>query len=79
MINANITPRQISDRGGILCLPLVRNFDPAEIKHPDWRIVQCPRCEADCYQSDTHRQAMAQDSSIKALCTMCALREGMEV
>lgn len=82
MIDYTLTPRKPGDRGGILCLPLIRNLgDPAEVvaRHPDWQIVSCPRCEADCYMGDDHRQTMSQDSSIEALCTECALRAGMGV
>lgn len=82
MIKASITPRKSSDRGGILCLPLVRNLGDPEVimaRHPDWRIIRCPRCGAECYQGDRHRQALVQDSSIRAFCTECAVRAGTGV
>ncbi len=82
MIKASITPRMAQDRGGILCLPLVRNLgDPAAViaRRPDWRIVKCPICGAECYEGNRHRHTLAEDSSIRALCTECAARAVMGV
>lgn len=80
MIKANITQRQPSDRGGILCLPLVSNLPIDAISsHPDWRMVRCKRCGRPCYESDDHRRLMAEDKSVVALCTLCALQATREV
>lgn len=73
-----ITPHKKGD-GGILCMPLVKNLPPdTRAKHPDWDIVSCRRCGALCYESDAIRITLEKEPDIKALCTECALKEGLK-
>lgn len=68
-----ITPHQISD-GGILALPMKANVpDPG---HEDWKLVTCPICGSECWESDLARQALAAEPDLRAACTACALKGG---
>lgn len=70
------------DRSGYSFLPLAdyihRNKTPERVRqdHPDWRLIQCPRCGRDCYETGLARQAA--NYGIKGLCTTCALTDGSE-
>lgn len=75
-MQVKITPYQPGDKG-YACLPLASNLPPEEeVKktHPDWKLVKCPSCGADCWESDLARQVKAQ--GVGGLCTLCALRKG---
>lgn len=70
------------DRSGYSFLPLAdnihRNKTPERVRqdHPDWRLIQCPRCGRECYETGLARQA--EKYGIKGLCTTCALTAGSE-
>lgn len=66
-----ITPRKKGDRG-ILCMPLKANVPKGR---PDWRIVHCPVCGAECWESDLTREVLQTEPNITAACTNCALQE----
>ncbi|WP_113674064.1 alanine racemase [Vallitalea guaymasensis] len=42
----------------------------------DWKLVKCPSCGSECWESDLARQAMST-GSVVGLCTDCALRKGI--
>lgn len=69
-MNAKITPRDLNVWGGIACLPLVKNIKTP--KAADWKLVSCPVCGMDCWESDLARQEIAK--GIASACTMCALK-----
>ncbi|NCB30373.1 MAG: hypothetical protein EOM66_03080 [Clostridia bacterium] len=56
-------------------MPMVANIP--EPGRADWRLMDCPVCGRECWQSDAHRQALAAEPGLQAACTMCALRAGM--
>ena len=62
--------------GGIACMPLKSNIPDAS-KHPDWKLVNCPVCGAECWECDLTRQVVSE--GCKAACTTCALKIGMGV
>jgi hypothetical protein len=45
-------------------------------KHQDWKLVNCPECGNECWESDKSREV--QKTGVVALCTHCALKKGME-
>ena len=65
-----ITPHQIGD-GGILCMPMRANI--TEASRADWRMVTCPACGEECWETDQARRVMRQEPDLRALCTACAL------
>lgn len=74
VMNVKITPHKPGD-GGIACMPLKRNI-PEASRNPDWKLVECPVCRAECWESDLTRQIKAEGCS--AACTLCALRAGIK-
>lgn len=72
-MNVKITPRKPGEKGGIVCLPMVTNIPVPGSK--DWKKVTCPKCGADCWESDLARQVIHDGAA--AACTMCALKTGM--
>lgn len=69
-----VTPWKPGDQG-IMCMPLRRNIPEMDQRNPngDWKLVKCPSCEAECWESKRHR-ALLRDHGIQSLCTECALR-----
>lgn len=57
----------------VVCLPLYSNIP--NTKNKDWLLVQCPKCGADCWESDLARQ-MIKLGNI-GYCTECAIIEGL--
>lgn len=51
-------------------MPLKLNVPDAS-RWPDWEMIPCPLCSAECWESDPVRQAKAEGYSIA--CTECAL------
>lgn len=66
-----IRPRYKSDRGGTIVLPMKKNISNPKWK--DWRLVICPRCGQQCWESDLARECKKKDKTLQALCTECAL------
>ena len=60
----------------IIMLPARENVP--EPTHEDWKLVQCPVCGADCWESDLAREVEQMFPGIKAACTPCALRVSVE-
>lgn len=51
-MNIKIEPRKMTDRGGYLMLPLVKNIPyPA---NDTWKKSTCPKCGAECWDSSCH-------------------------
>ena len=69
-MNITIKPWKPGD-GGLICLPLRSNIPDAS-KHPDWRLVTCPSCGRECWESELAREVKAAGAA--GVCTECALR-----
>ena len=73
-VEVAVTPHKAGD-GGILAMPLKANIpDP---QRDDWKLVTCPICGAECWETDLARQAMAAEPELRAACTTCALKAGL--
>ena len=68
-----LRPRGVGERGGYFCMPLKKNVPEG---HPNWKMVRCPECGAECWRLPQADLAEAQ--GVAGLCTMCAFRKGME-
>lgn len=59
------------------CLPMADNIlkkstlEEVRENHPDWKLVKCPQCKSDCFQSYFAR--MHEKAGGKCLCTKCIL------
>ena len=74
-LTVELTPHQPGD-GGILAMPLKANIpDP---QRDDWTPATCPICGAECWQTDLARAAMAAEPDLRAACTACALKAGLQ-
>lgn len=74
-MQASITPRKETDRGGVVLMPLLRNVPEG---HKDWKLTTCPNCGAKCWTSEP-TQFVVENQGARALCTFCALREGAKI
>lgn len=72
-MNVKITPHKPGD-GGVICLPLKSNIPNPN--RPDWKLVTCPTCGAECWESELAREAIKAEG-LAASCTACALRSGL--
>lgn len=72
-MNVKITPRKPGEADGIVCLPITINIPVPKSK--DWKKVSCPKCGADCWESDLARQVISGGAAVA--CTMCALKAGL--
>ena len=72
-MEVKISPRKASDRVGIACMPLKKNVLNGRT---DWECVKCNSCGRECWKMPTVDIVLNQGG--KALCTECALREGMQ-
>jgi len=73
-MNISITPHKPGD-GGIVCMPLKSNIPDAG-QRPDWKLVACPMCGAECWESNLIREVVKAEG-LAAACTACALRAGI--
>lgn len=71
-MNVKIWPHKPGD-GGTLCMPMKKNIP---VGREDWKLVTCPVCGEECWETDLHRQARAEEPGLRAACTMCALFAG---
>ena len=71
-MRAEITQRKITDRGGYIMMPLVRNVPV----HSDttWKKIKCPRCNAECWDRPL-KSGFTERMFAGKLCTMCALKQ----
>ena len=60
----------------IIMLPAYANVP--EPSHADWRLVKCPVCGADCWESDLHREVKQMFPGMRSACTPCALRASVQ-
>jgi len=76
-MKAKIWPWESGDHGYV-CMPLKRNIpEPnANGKHEDWKLVNCPACGEECWESDVARR-LVKARGVDALCTKCALRASL--
>lgn len=70
-----IWPWKPGDKG-ILCMPLQKNI-PCP-KNTDWKLVECPNCGKGCWETENYRELIKDNPELKALCTECALKEGIK-
>lgn len=69
-----IKPRKISDRGGIITMPLKANVpDPND---NSWEETNCPECGAKCWKRPLPK-GFSEDMFDRRMCTMCALKRGL--
>ncbi|WP_243128346.1 hypothetical protein [Clostridium chromiireducens] len=61
---------------GYICLPLKSNIPDPE--HKDWKLVYCPSCGKECWESELARKIL-KNPNMKSACTMCSLRKGIKV
>lgn len=60
------------------CMPLVENLSkiilPKDmaVRHPNWRVVLCPVCKAECYEDESAKEQFEKGRSI--ICTRCAVK-----
>jgi len=73
-LTVSITPHKPGD-GGILTLPLRSNIPSP--KNKDWKLITCPVCGSECWESDLTRQALTAEPNLRAACTSCALKQGL--
>lgn len=71
----SITPRKLSDRGGVVMMPLLRNVPEGR---EDWKITTCPKCGAKCWK-DPLTDFIVEHQGATAMCTFCALRHGVRM
>ena len=70
-MNIKIEPRKMTDRGGYLMLPLVKNIPyPA---NDTWKKSTCPKCGAECWDRQLP-PGFTEDMFSGKMCTECALR-----
>ena len=73
-VEVTVAPHKVGD-GGILAMPLKANIpDP---QRDGWKLVTCPICGAECWETDLARQAMTAEPELRAACTTCALKAGV--
>ena len=66
-----LVPREVGD-GGLLLMPTRAHIpDP---QRDDWKPATCPICGAECWETEIHRQALAAEPGLRAVCTDCGLR-----
>ena len=66
-----LVPHEVGD-GGLLLMPTRAHIpDP---QRDDWKPATCPICGAECWETEIHRQALAAEPGLRAICTDCGLR-----
>lgn len=55
----------------VVCFPRKDNIPDAS-KHPDWKLIKCPRCGCECWESELARKVLLM--GIQGACTSCAIR-----
>lgn len=71
---AKISPRTNSETGGYACMPLQASVSPGS----GWVLTTCPECGKECYGTPALRELKKKNPNIEALCTMCALKKGIQ-
>ena len=71
-----VEPRKLTDKGGIMLLPLFKNLGDVRENHPDWKLIKCPECGQDCYEfPEATRLQLTQGTSV--MCTECGIKAGI--
>lgn len=66
-----LVPHEVGD-GDLLLMPTRAHIpDP---QRGDWKPATCPICGAECWETEIHRQALAAEPGLRAVCTDCGLR-----
>ena len=73
-MDAKVWPWKPGD-GGILAMTMKKNIPEAGRK--DWTLTTCPICGAECWSTALERYAQSLDPNLRAACTECALRVGL--
>lgn len=74
--DVKVEPRKPTDKGGILLLPMKKNLGDVSESHPDWKLISCPECGAECYEfPEAHRLQLTQ--GVKLMCTECGIKAGL--
>lgn len=66
------------DKNSVICMPVADNFtadDDVQARHPDWKLVSCPICGRDCYESGEAR--LMRKIGMSGACTFCDLKQGL--
>lgn len=69
-----IMPRNQGERGGIACLPLVKNVPKPK---NNWKKITCPACGEECWETELAHKIIS--TGTKVACTMCALKGGRKM
>lgn len=69
-MKVKIEPRKPTDRGGIACMPLLKNIPEGR---EGWKLTKCPSCGAECWEISL-LDVVKQQGAI-AMCTMCAIKK----
>lgn len=67
-----IRPRENSDIGGYLCMPLRNNIPRPTDK--TWKLTTCPECGSECWDRPLP-EGFTEDMFEGKRCTMCALKK----
>lgn len=66
-----LVPHEVGD-GGLLLMPTRAHIpDP---QRDDWKPATCPICGAERWETEIHRQVLAAEPGLRAVCTDCGLR-----
>lgn len=65
-------PRKITDRGGWLCMPLVKNVPEGK---EGWEKVHCSVCGELCWKRPEDAGVIYHSKLDGACCTLCALKK----
>jgi len=57
-----------------VCMPRLDNIGIHSPVPPDWKLVLCPECGDECFETDLCRM-IVKDPDNKAVCTKCALKK----
>ena len=70
-MDIKVWPRREDEKGGTICMPLRVNVPAGR---SGWKLLQCPSCGALCWKMPEVDAMIRKDPSIRAFCTMCALK-----
>ena len=66
-------PEEPAVAHGTLVLPC--REDGKEPLDESWKLVTCPICGADCWESDEHREIMAKSPGLSVACSACVMKD----
>lgn len=70
----NMAQKQKKETGGYACMPLKGNIPQGK---KGWKLTTCPECGEACWETPLLQSIKQSDPTLKALCTFCALRKGV--